>query len=189
VTNAPGWRIMVQTVMNAATAISDASRREFAELLEQHRRMVFKVANAYARESDREDLAQEIAVQLWRAFPDYDPSRPFSTWLYRIALNVGISHLRGRATRERRTVPLELDLHETADPVSHEPDADEAPRLLARFIAQLDALNRALLLLYLDERSYREIADILGISETNVSTKINRLKERVRRFGESHGTR
>ena len=61
--------------------------------------------------------------------------------------------------------------------------------MLAKFIAQLDALNRALLLLYLDERSYREIADILGISETNVSTKINRLKERVRRFGESHGTR
>ena len=61
--------------------------------------------------------------------------------------------------------------------------------MLAEFIAQLDALNRALLLLYLDERSYREIADILGISETNVSTKINRLKERVRRFGETHGTR
>ena len=93
------------------------------------------------------------------------------------------------ALRERRTVPLELELHETADPLAHEPDADEAPRLLAEFIAQLDALNRALLLLYLDERGYREIADILGISETNVSTKINRLKERVRRFGETHGTR
>jgi len=101
---------------------------------------------------------------------------------------VGISHLRVHAARERRTVPLEVELHEAADS-SHEPDADDASRLLARFIAQLDALNRALLLLYLDERSYREIADILGISETNVSTKINRLKERVRRFGESHGTR
>jgi len=179
---------MVQ-VMNAAAAISDASRREFAELLDQHRRMVFKVANTYARTADREDLAQEIAAQLWRAFPDYDPARPFSTWLYRIALNVGISHLRGRAARERRLVPLQLELHEAANPSAPEQDADEAPRLLAEFTAQLDALNRALLLLYLDERSYREIADILGISETNVSTKINRLKERVRRFGEAHGTR
>ena len=174
--------------MNAATALSEASRLQFAELLDQHRRMVFKVANTYARPSDREDLAQEIAAQLWRAFPDYDPSRPFSTWLYRIALNVGISHLRVHAARERRTVPLEVELHEAADS-SHEPDADDASRLLAKFIAQLDALNRALLLLYLDERSYREIADILGISETNVSTKINRLKERLRRFGETHGTR
>jgi RNA polymerase sigma-70 factor (ECF subfamily) len=179
---------MVQ-VMNAATAISDATRLQFTELLDQHRRMVFKVANTYASPSDREDLVQEIAAQLWGAFADYDPSRPFSTWLYRIALNVGISHLRGRTARERRTVPLELELHEAADPLAHEPDTDEAPRLLAKFIAQLDALNRALLLLYLDERSYREIADILGISETNVSTKINRLKERVRRYGESHGTR
>jgi RNA polymerase sigma factor (sigma-70 family) len=85
-------------------------------------------------------------------------------------------------------VPLEVELHDAADP-SHEPDADDASRFLAKFIAQLDALNRALLLLYLDERSYREIADILGISETNVSTKINRLKERLRRFGETHGTR
>jgi RNA polymerase sigma-70 factor, ECF subfamily len=175
--------------MNAATDISEASRTQFAELLDQHRRMVFKVANTYARAADREDLAQEIAAQLWRAFPDYDPSRPFSTWLYRIALNVGISHLRSHAARERRTVPLDLGLHETADPLAHEPDSDEAPRLLAEFTAQLDALNRALLLLYLDECSYREMADILGISETNVSTKINRLKERVRRFGVTHGTR
>jgi len=189
VTNGSAWRIMVQTAMNAATTISDASRHQFAELLDEHRRMVFKVANTYARPSDREDLAQEIAAQLWRAFPDYDPTRPFSTWLYRIALNVGISHLRNRTNLERRTVPLELELHEAADPMAQEPDADEAPRLLAEFIAQLDALNRALLLLYLDERGYREISEILGISETNVSTKISRLKERVRRFGEAHGTR
>jgi RNA polymerase sigma-70 factor (ECF subfamily) len=175
--------------MNATTAQSDASRQQFVALLEQHRRMVFKVANTYARTADREDLTQEIAVQLWRAFPAYDPSRSFSTWLYRIALNVGISHLRGHATRERRTVPLELELHEAADPLSREPDADEGSRLLGEFIAQLDALNRALLLLYLDEHPTREIAEILGISETNVTTKINRLKERVRRFGETHGTR
>jgi RNA polymerase sigma-70 factor (ECF subfamily) len=175
--------------MNAATAITDATRLQFAGLLDEHRRMVFKVANTYARPADREDLAQEIAAQLWRAFPDYDPARPFPTWLYRIALNVGISHLRSRAARERRMVPLELDLHETADPRAAEPGADDASRLLEAFTAQLDALNRALLLLYLDERGYREIAEILGISETNVATKINRLKERVRRFGETHGTR
>jgi RNA polymerase sigma-70 factor (ECF subfamily) len=175
--------------MNATTAQADASRQQFVALLEQHRRMVFKVANTYARLADREDLAQEIAVQLWRAYPAYDSSRPFSTWLYRIALNVGISHLRGHAVHERRTVPLELELHEAADPLSPEPGADEAGILLGKFIAQLDALNRALLLLYLDEHPTRGIAEILGISETNVTTKINRLKERVRRFGETHGTR
>ena len=175
--------------MNAATALSDASRLQFAELLDQHRRMVFKVANTYARPSDREDLAQEIAAQLWRAFPDYDPSRPFSTWLYRIALNVGISHLRShaRASAGRCRSSSSCTKPPIRWPTSR--TRTRRPACLAKFIAQLDALNRALLLLYLDERSYREIADILGISETNVSTKINRLKERVRRFGETHGTR
>jgi RNA polymerase sigma factor (sigma-70 family) len=176
-------------VTNASTATSEDSRLQFTTLLEQHRRMVFKVANTYAKAADREDLAQEIAVQLWRAFPAYDPSRPFSTWLYRIALNVGISHLRGQAARERRSVPLDPELHEAADPLVHDPGAGDALRLLGEFIAQLDALNRALLLLYLEEKSTREIAEILGISETNITTKINRLKERVRRFGEAHGTR
>src|SRR5436190_16664296 len=165
--------------MNAATTLSDASRLQFAELLDKHRRMVFKVANTYARAAEREDLAQEIAAQLWRAFPDFDASRPFSTWLYRIALNVGISHLRHHAELERRTVPLEPELHEAVDPLAREPGADDAPLLLDAFIAQLDALNRALLLLYLDEHSTREIAEILGITETNVSTKMHRLKERV----------
>jgi RNA polymerase sigma factor (sigma-70 family) len=175
--------------MNTRPLSSEASRLHFAALLDAHRRMVFKVANTYARPADREDLAQEIAIQLWRAFPGYDSSRPFSTWLYRIALNVGISHLRSLTVRERHTVPLELDLHETADAQAPEPGDDEAPRMLRQFIAQLDALNRALLLLYLEERSHGEIADILGISPTNVSTKINRLKERVQRFGEAHGAR
>lgn len=88
---------------------TDALRHDFAERLEAHRRMVFKVANSYAAgAADREDLAQEITVQLWRAFPGYDPTRPFSTWLYRIALNVAISHLRREGPRQRQTVPLAL---------------------------------------------------------------------------------
>src|SRR3546814_14735433 len=79
----------------------------FGELLQQHGCIVFKVAGTYARSAeDRDDLAQEIAVQLWRAWPGYDPSRRFSTWMYRIALNVVISFLRSAAHRRRPAVPL-----------------------------------------------------------------------------------
>jgi RNA polymerase sigma factor, sigma-70 family len=149
--------------------------------------MVFKVAHTYASgEADREDLAQEIVVQLWKAYPRYDPARPFSTWLYRIALNVGISHLRREGPRRRQTVPFDPDQHV---PTAPDATATEPSQLLTRLIAELDPLSRALLVLYLDERSYREIGGILGISESNVSTKINRLKERLRRLGDSHGTR
>ena len=78
----------------AFTAV-DSEGERFGMLREQHRKIVFKVANSYARTAvDRADLAQEISAQLWRAFPCYDESRSFSTWMQRIALNVAISHLR-----------------------------------------------------------------------------------------------
>ena len=153
---------------------------QFRELLERHRGIVFKVASGYARGAqDREDLAQEIAVQLWRAFPKYDGARAFPTWMYRVALNVGISHLRERSRHERHHEPLDVAVHDAAD-ANSDPAADARVRELYRCIARLDPFDRALLILYLDERSQRDIAEILGISETNVATKIGRLKERLR---------
>ena len=161
------------------TLDDQAAQAQFRDLLEHHRKIVFKVANTYARApEDRADLAQEIVAQCWRAFGRYDAQRAFSTWLYRIALNVAISFVRGAAHRDRHSVALDETLHDVASEA--EPETDERVRALHRFIDQLDALDRALLLLYLEERSYREIADVLGISETNVATKISRLKQRIR---------
>jgi len=165
----------------ATMAIDDHRQDEFHDLLERHRRIVFKVANTYGHQpDDRADLAQEIAAQLWRAFPGYDRQRAFSTWMYRIALNVAISHVRTQTHRQRHTVPLDDELHDIADERGPDHEADQRVRQLQRFISQLEPLNRALLLLYLEDHSTREIADILGISETNVSTKISRLKQRIR---------
>lgn len=163
-----------------------ASRRHedadaFAGLLQQHRGIVFKVASTYARgPHDREDLAQEIATQLWRAWPRYDPARSFSTWMYRVALNVGISHLRGDGHRRRHVVPLDDELHEAADDRAADHERDQQLRILHGFIATLEPLNRALLLLYLEDRNTREMAEVLGISESNVTTRISRLKQRIR---------
>ena len=153
---------------------------EFSALLDRHRGIVFKVANTYCRDgAEREDLAQEIAAELWRSFARYDASRPFSTWMYRIALNVAISFRRsdrGRASAE----PFDEALHDVPDRAAQGFEADEPVRVLERFMATLQPLDRALLLLYLDERSQRDIAEILGIGESNVSTKISRLKQRLR---------
>jgi len=135
-----------------------------------------------------EDLVQEIAAQAWRAFPSYDPQRRFSTWLYRIALNVAITWLRAEAPRRKRSVPYDAELHEPA--VSDAVDADESSGILRGFIDSQGPLDRALLLLYLEERPLAEISEILGISTTNLTTKINRLKERLRLYAEKvHGTR
>lgn len=163
-----------------ATMTADAGQA-FAELLQRHRGIVFKVAGSYARDPhDRDDLAQEIAAQLWRAWPKYDPVRSFSTWMYRIALNVAISHLRSETHRRHHAVPLDDALHDAAFDDAADADTAEGLRILQRFIATLDPLDRALLLLYLDERSTREMAEVLGISESNVTTKISRLKQRIR---------
>jgi RNA polymerase sigma-70 factor (ECF subfamily) len=166
------------TTMGTATTRRQA---EFHALLEAHRRLVFKVAGTYARHpDDRADLAQEIAAQLWRAFPGYDATRSFSTWMYRIALNVAISQVRSNAPRQQNAVALDEQLHDVADERAADPEAAQRLRALNRLIAALEPLNRALLLLYLEERSYREIGEVLGLSETNVATKIARLKQRIR---------
>ena len=169
--------------MDLAATMSDDARDDFGDLLQQHRGIVFKVANSYARDpEDRADLAQEIAAQLWRAWRSYEPDRPVTTWMYRIALNVAISHLRGRSLRDRHHVPFEDGLHDTA----HDAGTDDGQassqllRLLRETIARLAPMDRALMLLYLDERSHREIAEVLGISEGNVATKLSRLKARIR---------
>lgn len=150
---------------------------EFLSLVGRHQGIVLKIAYTYQQNAaDREDLAQEILAQLWRSFPRFKRDRPFSTWMYRVALNVALSRLRQSAAGP---VPLDPVAGETlAAPETRETD----PRIseLDCFIQTLDPLNRALLVLYLEERPHREIAEILGITETNVSTKIGRLKQRIR---------
>jgi len=169
-------------MQTTATMTGHDPQQAFAALLQRHAGIVFKVANTYARlPEDRADLAQEIATQLWRAWPKYDPARSASTWMYRVALNVGISHVREQSARLRHgAVPLDADLHDMADTGAADHESEEHLRLLQAFIARQPPLDRALLLLYLEERPQREIAEILGITESNVSTKIGRLKQRIR---------
>lgn len=155
----------------------DDPRQRFEDLLREHRKIVLKVASVYAHgPQDRGDLAQEITIQLWRSFPRYDPERRFSTWMYRVALNVGISFARRERTRDSRFEPLADGADIAADP----DEPDERLRMLHAVIAGLSELDRALIVLYLEERPHSEIAAILGISETNVATKIGRLKQRLR---------
>lgn len=153
----------------------------FLSLLEEHKKILYKVSSAYCRNpADRQDLVQEIVVQLWRSFDRYDDSYRFSTWMYRIALNVAISFSRSEARRTRNTVPAEVSLLEIADE-RESAVPDENLQLLQQLLAQLDELDRALMILYLDGNRYDAIAEVLGISETNVGTKIGRIKQKLRR--------
>ncbi len=152
-------------------------QERFEALLKMHKGILYKVCHSYCRNrDDREDLAQEIVVQLWASFGRFDEDYRFSTWMYRIALNVAISFNRRETTRTRHMISDDQQILDTADtPASQSEDV----RLLYQFIEKLDELNKALALLYLDGHSYDEIAGVLGISETNVGTKINRLKHSI----------
>ena len=153
-------------------------QEEFQSQIERHKKILYKVCNAYCKDRDgREDLAQEILFQLWRSYGKFDGRCQYSTWMYRIALNVAISFYRSESARGRLVVADEERVLAAVDPGGAEP---EEVRLLYAFIGGLDPLHKALMLLYLDGFSYGEIAATLGISETNVATKMSRMKLRMK---------
>ncbi|HEY3676627.1 MAG TPA: RNA polymerase sigma factor [Candidatus Tumulicola sp.] len=161
----------------------DERQGRFERLIEDHRGILYTICRSYCQDrNDREDLAQEIVIQLWRSFDRYDERFAFSTWMYRVALNVAISYHR-KTRRHKRHVIFDDAVLETA--VETEPARAGDVALLRAFIDELDSLPKALMLLYLDGYSHREIADTLGTSESNVGTKINRLKTALRRRFES----
>jgi RNA polymerase sigma-70 factor (ECF subfamily) len=157
----------------------------FQELIEQHRGILYKVARAYCPlEEERQDLIQEMMIQIWQALPRYNAQYKSSTWIYRIALNVAISHYRKTTTQQRRQQALDAKALQGAEADSSE--KEQQFRLLEQFISELKELDRALMVLYLEERSHAEIAEILGISISNVATKVGRIKDKLKQRFSQH---
>lgn len=153
----------------------------FLQLIQEHRGILYKISASYCRNvSDREDLMQEMIYQLWRSAERFDTNFKFSTWMYRIALNVAISFYRKtNAGGVRVALEADVDVVDGSGPCVDD-SLEERIELLQRFIASLGELDKALMILYLEERSYKEIAEILGLSETNVATKLSRIKGRLK---------
>lgn len=156
------------------------NKEEFLRVLEENQGIIFKICNSYCADSeDRKDLAQDIIVQLWKSFGNYNPQYKITTWLYRIALNVAISSSRKHSTRNKYSSTIDQSFLTLVD--EDKADLSEELDLLQRFIQQLDNLSRALLLLWLDDNSYEEIAEILNISASNVGTKLGRIKKQLKK--------
>ena len=155
-------------------------QQEFLQLIEQNRRIIFKICHSYCKDpGEREDLTQEIIYQLWKSWERFDNSYKFTTWMYRVGLNTAIAFYR-KAKNKESMIPLTEQHEEVADKTDGNRKSEEQLQLLQKFIYQLKDLDKALMLLYLDSKSYSEIADILGITETNVATKISRIKEKLK---------
>ncbi|MFT7678322.1 MAG: RNA polymerase sigma-70 factor (ECF subfamily) [Planctomycetota bacterium] len=150
-------------------------RRTLDEWLSAHRGLLFKVVRAYAFDAhDREDLFQEVAFQLWNSIPNFRGDSKASTWVYRVALYAGIEW--SRKERRRSDKQERLDVSEHGQGLTL-PDEDGRVAWLYGRIAQLEPLDRSLMLLVLEGLSYREMAQTLGISESNVGAKISRIKQ------------
>lgn len=155
----------------------------FIEYLEGYKKLIAKVARIYCNDSEeRKDLIQEIIIQLWKSFPKYDKTYSISTWTYRIAINVSISYLR-KVTSRKNTHNDYLQqnvLMQTEDSVT-----DEKLEQLYRFIELLKPINKAIIILYMEGCSNKEISEVMGMSVTNVSTKKLRIKEELKSYFET----
>lgn len=162
-----------------------ADQERFLALLAANRRPLLKVCWAYGYTThDRDDLFQEIASRLWASFDKYDPARNFSTWMYRVALNVAIDFRRRQRRRAREVAVWDdggVEIQDAARDDATQTQLDELRELLER---QSEA-DRALLILCLEGYSHREIGEVLGISESNVGTRLNRLKKSLRQTADT----
>lgn len=147
-------------------------------MINRHRGIIFKVCHLYGKEKDyRDDLFQDIILQLWRSFPAFRNESRVSTWMYRVALNTAISQFRKDIKRPERRA-LSAAEFQIPDIDWLEQD-NENSALLKQAIQQLSRIEKAVILLYLEEKSYREISDIMGITESNVGVKLNRIKTKL----------
>ncbi|MEO0469566.1 MAG: RNA polymerase sigma factor [Bacteroidota bacterium] len=163
----------------------EQNKQAFVELIAKNQGIIHKVCSMYTRsEEDHRDLFQEVLVQLWRAYGSFAGKSKISTWMYRIALNTAISGLR---KKERRPQPGELNTEALQLPgIERDPELEEKKTFLYKAIEQLSKVEKAIVMLHLEDHSYEEIAAIIGITKTNVGVKLNRIKGKLRKIMKPH---
>ena len=152
--------------------------QEFLAVIREYSRVVYKVCYLYTTpNATLNDLYQEVILNLWKAFPKFRGECKISTWIYRIALNTCISFL-----RKEKNTPEIVTLTQEADRTEEQDETQIMLKQLYLMISRLGEVDKSIILLYLEEKSYDEISDITGLTLTNVATKINRIKDKLRKM-------
>ena len=153
---------------------------KFISVIKDNQNLIYKICYSYcANTENRKDLQQEILMQLWNSFSKFDGRVKISTWIYRIALNTAISFYRNDCKHKNKKVTIDASFISLSN-FESESEQEENIVMLYRFIERLDEMDKALILLYFDDNKYKDIAEILGITETNVATKISRIKKSLK---------
>ena len=155
-----------------------SNKEEFADIIREHQGLLYKVSAIYTNnEPDREDLFQDIVYQLWKYFDSFRNESKISTWMYRVAMNTAITHLKKvkRTPTSESITDSQIQISDVKDEVF-----EERMRLLHQQIHDLNTLERGIMLLLLEGKSYQEIAEITGLKPSNVGTRISRIKQKLR---------
>jgi len=157
---------------------------QFNKLIERHKGILFKVARTYCQNTeDRQDLIQDIRIQIWQSLDKYNTDYKISTWLYRVSINTAISFYRKDKNRQQASIKLDSKFQQSND--AYDKEKEYQLNLLEQFIYELNEFDKAIMLLYLEEKNHEEISDVLGLSKSNVGTKIGRIKDKLKnRFSE-----
>lgn len=140
-----------------------------------------KVCRVYAYDThDRKDLFQEILIAAWQSYPKYKGDAKFSTWLYKVAIYTAIAGLRKSKSFIKSTDPNELP--QSTITLSYDASQDDQLSVLYKAIAQLNEIDKAIVMLYLEDKSYKEMEDIMGINEATLRVKVNRIKEKLKQI-------
>lgn len=160
--------------------------REFLEIIKNNQGIIHKVCNVYCDDQDdRDDLFQEIVAQLWKSFPSFRKESKFSTWMYRVALNTAITSFKKTKRRPDQS-RLTYENFQIKD-VNYDSETEDNIKQLHRAVAQLTGVEKSIILLFLEDKKYEEIAEITGITQNYVRVKMNRIKKKLKKFMESAG--
>lgn len=165
--------------------IKSNKEQTFVNLVQNHQGIIHKVCRVYgSKEEDHRDLFQEIVLQLWRAYDSYKGDSRFTTWMYRVALNTAISGFR----KHTRSPQLQILSDKELEIPGWDSDADrqEQMKFLYQAINRLSEVEKAIVMLHLEDHSYDEIAEIIGITRNHVGVKLNRIKVKLRQLLEPH---
>jgi len=153
------------------------NRKDFVRIIQEHEALVYKVTKVYTNNpEDAQDLYQEIVYQLWKSFDSFRNESKLSTWMYRIALNTAISYL-NKEKRKGKLLPIDERVLNRMDTNDHLPD--ERFEILYARIRELSTLEKGIILLYLEGKSYDEMAVITGFTSTNIGTRLGRIKQKL----------
>ena len=153
-------------------------KEKFIALIKQHEGLILKICKMYGNTAeDRADIYQDIVLQLWRSFPSFKEISRVSTWMYRIGLNTAITRLRKEQKHSNRK---EMDDSVMELPSFSYKEEREKDELMQLAIQQLTEIEKSIILLYIEDKSYKEMAEIVGITESNIGFKLNQIKSKLK---------